>query len=516
MTPEEAADWEVFKQLFKKRFIPPQYIDHKKQEFTQLKQGKMTANEYYRRFTDLSRYDQEVDANPVKMLRRFRICPAIVRRKKRMGIREEMIKVKVSLLKDLARLKTSSSSSSGGFSATGQRKGGRFSRDGTYSYELSPESAEAPAAFYATTSTDPASSKYPGGYTPYPPIPASGSQWYQGRQPQQVEIASSSAGSLRQYGMPANLILLDIVDFDVILSTDWLHYNLSHIDCYGKTVTFHHPGLPEVTFMGERSRVRHGVISAARVKRLLSKGCLGYLAHVVLNDVASSSMEDVQVVKYFPDVFRDDLPGLPPDQDVEFTIDLLPGTDPVSLTPYRMASIELRELKVQLQELVDKDDSGNFEVYSDASLNGLGCVLMQHGRVIAYASRQLKPHEKNYLTHDLELATIIFALKIWRHYLYGEKSKIFTDHKNLQYLFTQMDLNFRQRRWIELISDYDCTIKYHPGRANVVADALSRKTPIKLNVIYACQVPLLANLRSTRVKLGVEDREEALLVNFRI
>ncbi|KAM0959648.1 hypothetical protein ACFX2I_024701 [Malus domestica] len=87
------------------------------------------------------------------------------------------------------------------------------------------------------------------------------------------------------------------------------------------------------------------------------------------------------------------------------------------------------------------DDSGNYEVYSDASLNGLGCVLMQHGRVIAYASRQLKPQEKNYPTHDLELATIIFALKIWRHYLYGEKCKIFMDHNSLQYLFTQRDIN---------------------------------------------------------------------------
>ena len=89
------------------------------------------------------------------------------------------------------------------------------------------------------------------------------------------------------------------------------------------------------------------------------------------------------------------------------------------------------------------DDSGNFEIYSDASLNGLGCVLMQHGRVIAYASRQLKPHEMNYPMDDLELAAIIFALKMWRHYLYGEKCKIFTDHKSLQYLFTQRDLNLR-------------------------------------------------------------------------
>ena len=98
--------------------------------------------------------------------------------------------------------------------------------------------------------------------------------------------------------------------------------------------------------------------------------------------------------------------------------------------------------------LVLPDDMGNFEIYSDASLNGLGCVLMQHGRVIANASRQLKPHEMNYPTHDLELPAIVFALKIWRHYLYGEKYKIFTNHKSLQYLFTQRDFNLRQRRWI--------------------------------------------------------------------
>ena len=162
------------------------------------------------------------------------------------------------------------------------------------------------------------------------------------------------------------------------------------------------------------------------------------------------------------------------------------------------------------------DDSGNFEIYSDASLNGLGCVLMQHGRVIAYASRHLKPHEMNYPTHDLELAVIIFALKIWRHYLYGEKCKIFTDHKSLQYIFTQKDLNLRQRRWIELLSDYDCTIEYHPGRANVVADALSRKSQGRVNALYACRIPLLADLRSTGVKLGVEEKEEALLASFQV
>ncbi|KAM2950428.1 hypothetical protein COP2_000033 [Malus domestica] len=154
--------------------------------------------------------------------------------------------------------------------------------------------------------------------------------------------------------MLANLMSLDIMDFDVILGTDWLHYNRAKIDCYGKTVTFHCLGLPEVTFVGEPSRVRHGIISTTKGNRLLSKGSQGYLTHVVLNDDAPSSVEDVRVVKYFLDVFPEDLLGLPPDRKVEFVIDLLLGTNLISLTPYRMAPAELRELKVQLQELVDK------------------------------------------------------------------------------------------------------------------------------------------------------------------
>ena len=126
-----------------------------------------------------------------------------------------------------------------------------------------------------------------------------------------------------------------------------------------------------------------------------------------------------------------------------------------------------------------------YVIYSDASLNGLGCVLMQEGKVVAYALRQLKPHEKNYPTHDLELAAIVFALKIWRHYLYGEKCFIYTDHKSLKYLPSQRELNLRQRRWMELIKDYDCVIDYHPGKANVVADALSRKTVQTLRELNA-------------------------------
>ncbi|GJW43336.1 putative reverse transcriptase domain-containing protein [Tanacetum coccineum] len=121
------------------------------------------------------------------------------------------------------------------------------------------------------------------------------------------------------------------------------------------------------------------------------------------------------------------------------------------------------------------EGSEDFIAYCDASKKGLGAVLMQREKVIAYASRQLKIHEKNYTTHDLELGAVVFALKIWRHYLYGTKCMVFTDHKILQHILNQKELNLRQRRWLELLSDYDYEIRYHPGKANVVADALSRK-----------------------------------------
>ena len=115
-------------------------------------------------------------------------------------------------------------------------------------------------------------------------------------------------------------------------------------------------------------------------------------------------------------------------------------------------------------------------MYYYASKDGLGCVLMQFERVVAYDSQQLKNHERNYPTHDMELEAIVFALKIWRHYFYGEQFEVFWDHKSLKYIFTQRDLNMRQRIWMEFMEDYDFTLHYHPSKANVVDDALSRKS----------------------------------------
>ncbi|GKD07158.1 putative reverse transcriptase domain-containing protein [Tanacetum coccineum] len=139
------------------------------------------------------------------------------------------------------------------------------------------------------------------------------------------------------------------------------------------------------------------------------------------------------------------------------------------------------------------DGPDDFVVYCNASKQGFGSVLMQQGKVIAYASRQLKKHEKDYTTHDLELGAVV---KIWRHYLYGTKSVIYTNHKSLQYIFDQKDLNMRQRQWIELLNNYECEIKYHPGKANVVANALSRKERLKPRRVRDMSITIHSGLKT--------------------
>ncbi len=146
-----------------------------------------------------------------------------------------------------------------------------------------------------------------------------------------------------------------------------------------------------------------------------------------------------------------------------------------------------------------------FTIYCDASKIGLGCVLMQKGKLIAYASRQLKSYEKNYPTHDMELAVVIFVLKIWRHYLYGEHCEIYTDHKSLKYIFTQKELNMRQRRWLELLKDYDLNINYHPGKANIVADALSRKALCNMAIQITQDQHILRDLERLDVELKIHE-----------
>ncbi|RVW68608.1 Retrovirus-related Pol polyprotein from transposon 17.6 [Vitis vinifera] len=224
--------------------------------------------------------------------------------------------------------------------------------------------------------------------------------------------------------------------------------------------------------------------------------------------------------------------------------------------PYRMAPLELKELKTQLEELlrivVDHSKvevvqewqkptnvfevrsflglvgyyrsrklttapmltspiSGElFMVYCDASTVRLGCVLMQQGNVVAYASRQLKQHEQNYPAHDLELVVVVFALKTWKHYLYGEKFEVYYDHKSLKYIFTQKDLNSRQRRWMETLEDYDFSLHYHPGKVNVLTNALSRKSYGQLSSLGLREFEMHAVIEDFELCLGWEGQDPCL------
>ncbi|KAJ0455185.1 putative nucleotidyltransferase, Ribonuclease H [Helianthus annuus] len=180
--------------------------------------------------------------------------------------------------------------------------------------------------------------------------------------------------------------------------------------------------------------------------------------------------------------------------------------------PKQQESFDILKQKLSNAPVLTLPDGiDEFVVYCDASHTGMGCVLMQKGKVIAYASRQLKVHEKNYTTHDLELGAVVFALKLWRHYLYGTKCIIYSDHKSLQHLFNQKELNMRQRRWMETLNDYDCEIRYHPGKANVVADALSRKERMKPIRINAKRIEIRNNLNE---RVLAAQKEAVLEANY--
>jgi ribonuclease HI len=160
--------------------------------------------------------------------------------------------------------------------------------------------------------------------------------------------------------------------------------------------------------------------------------------------------------------------------------------------------------------LIMPDLHKRFDIYCDACRQGLGCVLMQEGHVIAYVSRQLRKHELNYPTHDLELAAVVHALKIWRHYIMRMKCQVYTDHKSLKYIFTQKYLNLRQRRWLELIKDYDLEIHYHTGKANLVADTLSRKEHV--HAAFVTQLPDELAEDFAKLNLGIVAHTEGVTI----
>nr|GFA00049.1 putative reverse transcriptase domain-containing protein [Tanacetum cinerariifolium] len=279
--------------------------------------------------------------------------------------------------------------------------------------------------------------------------------------PQTLEKAINIAQSLMDQGctltllnqpFKIDLIPIKLSSFNVVISMDWLSKNHAKILCDEKVVHILIDG-ETLIIRVDRSKTQINLISCIKTERYISRGCQIFMIQFVEKKSDEKRLEDIPVVKEFPDIFPEDLPGLSPVRQVEFQIDLIPRTSPIARAPYRLAPLEMQELSNQLQELIDRgfirptlpEGNDDFAVYCDVSLQGLGAVLKQKEKVIAYASRQLKPNEENYTTHDLELGAVVFALKIWRHYLY----------------------------------DYDCEIHYHPGKANVVADALSWKEQIK-------------------------------------
>ena len=153
---------------------------------------------------------------------------------------------------------------------------------------------------------------------------------------------------------PADLVALDMRDFDVVLSMYWLSRHRATLDCYKQEVKLHRPGKLEVKLRGIRIELSSSMISALAAQRMLRKGFQGYLAYVVEAGKEGTLVDEIPVVREFPDVFSDDIAGLPPEREVEFTIDLISGTEPISIPPYRMAPTELRELKAQLEELLNK------------------------------------------------------------------------------------------------------------------------------------------------------------------
>nr|GEV02568.1 putative reverse transcriptase domain-containing protein [Tanacetum cinerariifolium] len=213
-------------------------------------------------------------------------------------------------------------------------------------------------------------------------------------------------------------------------------------------------------------------------RKYIERGSQLFIAQVAKKEPAKKQLQDVPVICNFPEV----------EAIRNWSVPTTPmETDPKN-KKYERGMEEEEAFKTLKQKLCSTpilalpEGTKNFILYCDASLKGFGVVLIQREKVIAYASRQLKKHEENYTTHDLELGVVVFALRLWRHYLYDTKCTVYTDHKSLQYILDQKELNMRQRHWIEPLSDYDCEIRYHPGKGNVVADALSQKDREPLRV----------------------------------
>ncbi|KAA3461417.1 reverse transcriptase [Gossypium australe] len=645
VVPKERITWEFFQEEFRKKYISQRFIDQKRKEFLELKQGKMLVTEYEREFVRLNKYARECVSTEAIMCKRFedglnediKLFVAVLELKEfvvlvdRACKAEELVKEKRKTEMESHDLRKrqwsksfqSSSKKSRDFSTRSTTSAGYSSRGkskqcGSQDHfirecpEMMKEEKAQSARSVSVVRGRPlrnlgsgASSKGKLREQAARPEGKAPARTYAIRAHEEASSPDVITVCKGHY-FKANLMLLLFDEFDTILGMDWLTTHDVIVNCGKKYIELRCENGDTIYVESEKHDRSPVVISYMTVQRYTRKGYEVYLAFVMNAKETELKIESVSIVCEHSDVFPEELPGLPPVREVEFGIKLTPGTAPISIARYKMAPTELKELKAQLQDLMDKGftrpsyslwgalvlfvkkKDGSMRLYidyrqlnklrvkdsdvpkaafrtryesehtehlrtilqilrdnqlyakfsksefwlkevgflghiisrdgvrvdpskilaivdwkppkkasevrsflglagyyrRDAFLNGLGCVLMQEVKVIAYASRQLKPHEKNYPTHDLELAAIVFALKIWRHHLYGEKCRIFTDHKSFKYLMTQKKLNLRQRRWLELIKDYELVIDYHPRKANVVADALVIDYhPRKANVV---------------------------------
>ncbi|XP_071933782.1 uncharacterized protein [Coffea arabica] len=268
-----------------------------------------------------------------------------------------------------------------------------------------------------------------------------------------------------------NLISLAIKGYDVILGMDWLARYDAQLDCKRKSVEFCIPGKTTLRLDMRGSLASSAMISGIWARKLLSRGAQGFLAFVINTPTDKLKIEDVSVVNEYPDVFPDELVNLPPEKEIEFEINLLPGTSPISKTPYRMAPVELKELKLQLQDLLEQGfihESGSpwgapvlFAKKKDGTLRlCIGAVLLQEGRPVAYFSEKLNGAALNYSTYDKELMALVRALQTWQHYLRPREFVLHTDHESLKHIKSQDKLSKRHARWITFIDSFTFVIKY--------------------------------------------------------
>nr|GEV33266.1 putative reverse transcriptase domain-containing protein [Tanacetum cinerariifolium] len=307
-----------------------------------------------------------------------------------------------------------------------------------------------------------------------------------------------------------DLIPIVLGAFDIVIGMDWLDRYNANILCSQKLVRVVNPQGQEIIIYGDKRKGEFKLCSMMKARKYMSRGCQALMAHVVDTNVEKKSAKDVPVVNEFSMFFgrfagcstrEASLAGyyrrfIQDFSKIASSLNKLTKKN----TPFvwgeeqEEAFVTLRRRLCETPILVLPQGTEDMVVYSDASYSDLGCVLMQRSKVIAYASRQLKKHEENYPTYDLEFSAVVFALKIWRHYLYGVKFKIYTDHRSLQYFLEKKDPNMRQRRWLDLLKDYDYEIRYHPGKETVVADALSRKEKAKVTRIHSLRMIVISDL----------------------